>query len=74
MGREAPMNPSPAGKPSITARATATPKGKFDVRSGHGTEFAVETGKTSSSGGKPGGSKFVDIYSGHGTEYAVGGK
>jgi len=62
------MNPSPVGKPSITARSSPTPHGKLSIRSGHGTGYAQETSKSSFTGGKHACKKFTDIHTGHGTE------
>lgn len=70
MGRDAPMNPSPVGKPSISARKSVESKGGLTVRSGHGTGYAQQTLSMTSKGGKGNpGKKLCDDHSGHGTGY-----
>ena len=70
MGRDAPMNPSPVGKPSISARKSVDSKGKLTIRSGHGTGYAQDSLSMTSKGGKPPmGKKLCDDHSGHGTGY-----
>lgn len=69
MGRDAPMNPSPVGKPSISARKSVDSKGKLTIRSGHGTGYAQDSLSMTSKGGGKNGKKLCDDHSGHGIGY-----
>jgi len=70
---EYPGNPSPVGKPSITARKTATSKGTLPIHTGHGKEIGQTsaarsfTGKAAANGATPKGG--LPHHTGHGTEY-----
>jgi hypothetical protein len=68
-----PGNPSPAGKPSVTARLTPTSKGTLPIHTGHGTEYGQVCAKTSYPGTKSNPTAATSkggltVRSGHGTE------
>lgn len=55
MGRDNPRNPSPVGKPSITARASVKSMGSLiPPRGSHGTEYGQTSAPTTTGGGKSG--------------------
>jgi pyridoxine 5'-phosphate synthase PdxJ len=71
---EYPGNPSPVGKPSITARLTALSKGKLEIHTGHGKEIGQTTAQRSFPGTKSNPTAATQkggltIHTGHGTEY-----
>lgn len=66
------MNPTPAGKPSVKARMSATPCGTLPIHTGHGKEYGQVSAPTSypGKGSKSGATSKggLTIHTGHGTE------